>query len=66
MKLIFLSYRDNLLTPETFLRQRFLYCSRSLVNIPYEILPRGVNAPLLEGTVLVDIDEKVGMGADFS
>lgn len=36
------------------------------MNIPYEILPRGVNPPLLEGTVLVDIDEKVEMDADFS
>lgn len=63
MQLIIPSYRDSLLTPEDYLCWRFLYCSRSHVNIPYEILPRGVN---LEGTVLVDIDEKVEMDADFS
>lgn len=66
MKLIFLSYRDSLLTPETYLCQRFLYCSRSRVNTAYEILPRSVNPPFLEDTVLVDIDEKVEMGVDFS
>lgn len=36
------------------------------MNIPWEILPRGVNPPLLEGTVLVHIGEKLEMGVDFS
>lgn len=44
----------------------FCIAAEAVWTLPMKLTPRGVNPPFLEDTVLVDIDEKVEMGVDFS